>query len=329
MGHPFESWQHFFCALRLPLSSLFLIIFPFSAFALTPKQLLDAGRVDDAIVSLQQQISQNPKDASAYNLLCRAYFEMDDWDQGIPNCERARDLDPTSSTYELWLGRIYGEKADHVMFLSAAALAKKVHAAFEHAVELDPKNADARTDLAEFYLEAPAIVGGGKDKAHQQADALMALNPGMAHWIQARIDEKNKDSQAADTEYRAAIIASHSAAREWFDYAAFLRHAGRMGEMEEALRHLETAPLDRRESLMDGAGLLFKTQIDTPLAVRLLRRYLSDPVEEGAAFKAHALMGELLERQGDKKAAAEEFHASLALAHNYKRAQEDLQQLDH
>jgi len=313
---------------RFLLSAIVAALFVSPAFAANPKDLVAAGRVDEAIQTLQQQVDHSPKDAEAYNLLCRAYFEIDEWDRGIPACERARELDPAKGVYELWLGRIYGEKADHVGFLSAAGMAKKVRTSFERAVELDPQNWEARTDLAEFYLEAPGIVGGGKDKARREADVIMPLNPAMAHWIQARIEEKDKDLRAAEAEYRAEITASHGAARAWIDLAIFLRHANRMDEMQEALRHLESAPVDRREALMDGASILLKTGFDRPLAIRLLRRYLSDPVEQGPAFKAHEMLGVLLEQQGDRKAASEEFRAALALAHNYARARDDLRRVE-
>src|SRR5580692_6958651 len=181
----------------------FLLVFltlQFSASADTastsPRELLAQGRVDEAIEVLDRQIAHSP-DAESYNLLCRAHFMLEEWDRGIPNCERARDLDPKNSFYELWLGRIYGEKADRAGLMAAAGLAKKVRVAFERAVELDPSNWQARTDLAEFYIDAPGIVGGGKDKARQQADALMTLNPARSHWVAGRIAEKNKDAAAA------------------------------------------------------------------------------------------------------------------------------------
>jgi tetratricopeptide (TPR) repeat protein len=314
---------------RLRLSA-FLVALLFEPASATPppKELLAAGRFDDAIQTLQVQISQTPADAQSYNLLCRAYFMMEEWDRGIPACERARNLDPQNSLYQLWTGRIYGEKADRAGFLSAAGLARKVRSAFERAVELDPRNWEARTDLAEFYLEAPGVVGGGKDKARAQADALLPLNPAMAHWVAARIAEKNKDAVAAEREYRAAVIASHSGARAWLDLASFLRRANRFREMEQALQNLESSPLDHPPSLMDGANMLLRTGRDLPLAVRLLRRYLSSPVEEGPAFKAHDLLGKLLEKQGDWQAAAEEYRAALSLAHNYRWAQEDLKRVD-
>jgi len=312
------------------LSALFVcfLLKPASADP-SPKELLAAGRVDDAIQALDQQIQRTPGDAESYNLLCRAYFMLEEWDRGIPACEHARSLDPQNSLYQLWLGRIYGEKADHAGFLSAAGMARKVRTAFERAVELDPQSWEARTDLAEFYLEAPGIVGGGKDKARVQADAIMPLNPGMAHWVLGRIAEKNKDAVAAEQEFRASVVTSRSGARAWLDLASFLRRSKRFDEMEQSLRHLESCPLDHPPSLMDGAGMLLRTNRDLPLAVRLLRRYLSSPVEAAPAFKAHDLLGQLLEKQGDLPAAAAEFRAALALARNYARAQEDLKRVEH
>jgi tetratricopeptide (TPR) repeat protein len=314
---------------RLFLLASFLAFIQPSAYAASPKDLLAAGHADEAIQTLQQQIGRFAPNAESENLLCRAYFMLEEWDRGIAACERARNLDPQKSLYHLWLGRAYGEKAARAGFLSAAGLAKKVRISFERAVELDPRSWEARSDLAEFYVEAPAIVGGGKDKARAQADAIAQLNPAMAHWVLAHIAEKNKDAASAEREYRAAIAASHSGTRAWFDLANFLFHASRFDEMEQALRTVESSPVDRPESLRDAASVLLRAGRDYPLAVRLLRRYLESPVEEAPAFKAHDMLGQFLEKQGDRHAAAAEFRAALALAHNYTRAQEDLKRVEH
>lgn len=297
--------------------------------AVSPKELLETGYADEAIQSLEQKISHSPDDAESFNLLCRAYFMIDEWDRGIKACERANKLDPQKSLYHLWLGRIYGEKADRAGFLSAAGLAKKVRNSFERAVELDPRSWEARTDLAEFYLQAPAIVGGGQDKARAQANALLPINPAMAHWVLARIAAKNKDFAGAEREYRAAIEASHGTAQNWLHLAQFLAHTNRLDEMEQALRTMESSPVDRPDSLMDGASLLLHIGRNYPMAVRLLRRYLLSPAEEGPAFKAHDFLGLLLEKQGDRRAAAEQYRAALALFRGYTRAQEDLKRVDY
>jgi tetratricopeptide (TPR) repeat protein len=305
------------------LSYLFALPFSFAATTDSPQDLLNAGRVDDAVRVLEQQIRTQPT-ADAYNFLCRAHFELDAWDAGIPACEKATALDQENGLYHLWLGRIYGEKADRIVFFKALGLAKKVHTEFESAVEFAPYNWEAHTDLAEFYLEAPGIVGGGEDKARAQADVLMRLNPAMAHWAQARMAEKHKDTAVAEKEYRAEIEVSHGGARGWVNLAGFYRRLNRLDEMESAIHSMESAPLDRPAALMDGAGLLLRTGRNIPTAIRLVRRYLNSPAEEWPAFKAHNMLGELLERQGDRDGAASEYRAALALAHNFKRAQDGL-----
>jgi len=308
----------------------FASIFPEVAATPSAQELLDSGRVDEAVQVFEQQVRQAPNDAAGYNLLCRAYFMREEWDRGIPNCEKARNLDPQNSLYSLWLGSIYGEKADRAGFLSAAGLAKKVRAAFERAVQLAPNDWKARVSLGEFYLEAPGIVGGGKDKAREQANALMPIKPGMAYWMLGRIAEKNKDMAEAERQYRAGIAATHSGARAWLELAIFFRHVNRLDDMEKALREVENAPVDHHEALMDGASLLMRTGRDPALGIRLVQRYFSvGTVEEGPAFKAHEYWGQLLERQGDHRGAAAEYRAALALFHDYRRAEEDLKRVAH
>ncbi len=302
---------------------LVLLLCPAHA-AESPQSLLAAGRVDDAIQQLHDSHT-----AESNNLLCRAYFELGEWDSGIPFCEKAVALAPGTGLYHLWLGRIYGEKADHAGFISAVGLAKKVRAEFERAIELTPDSWEARTDLAEFYVEAPGIVGGGKDKARAQADELMPLNPAMAHWVRARLAEKSKDGSGAEREYRAAIEASHGGARAWLNLAGFYRHTGRFDAMEKALLSLESSPLDHPGALVDGASILIRSGHDPALAMRLLHRYIesSDTVEEAPVFKAHLLLGEIFEKQADRPHAAEQYRAALALAHTYRPAQEALRRV--
>ncbi len=58
-------------------------------------------------------------------------------------------------------------------------------AEFERAVQLDPTNVPARVDLAQYYTEAPAIMGGGLDKARQQAEQVAKYDLAKAHLILA------------------------------------------------------------------------------------------------------------------------------------------------
>jgi len=58
----------------------------------------------------------------------------------------------------------------------------------------------------------------------------------------------------------------------------------------------------------------------------LLRDYTGGQYtsEDGPVFQAHYLLGQLLEKQGDRQAAAEEYRAALALASQFRPAKDAL-----
>lgn len=297
----------------------------FGAATDSASHLLDQGKVDEVIATLVGHT-----DADSNNQLCRAYYALGELDHALGPCEKAVALEPSNARYHLWLGRVYGEKADKASFLSAAGFAKKLRVEFERAVQLDPNDTQARTDLAEFYLEAPGIMGGGKDKAIEQARLISKTRPAREHWIYARIAEKDKDLTTAEAEYRKAIASTSENAEAWSDLAIFFRKHNRLPEMEEAVRHATSSPSTPPGVLFDAAENLSRAgqSSDYDLAISLLRRYLaSATVEDSPAFKAHYLLGSLLEKQAKKTEATTEFRAALALAREFQPAQQALQRL--
>jgi tetratricopeptide (TPR) repeat protein len=99
--------------------------------------------------------------------------------------------------------------------------------------------------------------------------------------------------------------------------------------MQATVNKSLTARREAGISLFDGASLLMNGGRDFPQAIKMFRQYLGldDPAEDGPAFQAHYFLGTLLEKQGDVKAAAEEYRAALALASEYKPAQDALARL--
>ena len=296
--------------------------------------LLESGKADEALRVFNARIEKNPNDAEAYNLLARVYFQLERWDDSIRAAEKSVSLQPQNSEYHQWLGRAYGEKADslgRLHPLSALSLVRKVKTEMEKSISTDSsgKNLEARADLAEFYTEAPSVMGGDKTRARQLADDVLKADPALAHYMYGRIEEKANSKSKAEQEYKSAIQASGNLSRYWVALASFYRRAGRLQEMENAVNQSLTARHQTSVPFFDAASLLLQAGRNYPGAIQLFRKYLASdsPDEDGPSFQAHYFLGQLLEKQGDAQAAAAEYRAALSLASQFQPAQDALTKL--
>lgn len=288
---------------------------------------LQAGQADKALAILDGLPGDEVDTAEAHNVRCRVYYTLELFSQAQNECQQAVNLDPQNSMYHLWLGRATGEVADRASFVNAYVLAKRVRAEFEEAAQLDPRNAEALADLGEFYYSAPGVVGGGTDKAVKVAERLDKVDPARAHELRSGIAQQNHDYGTAERELRAAMARSQHPAYQWMSLASFLRRQKRYDEMESAVQSGYTAAQrDRRAgvALFNGASVLMRANRNYALAEKLLQAYLANPngTEEAPAFIAHAWLAKIKSQQGDKDGARQEQAAALALANEYKPAQE-------
>jgi tetratricopeptide (TPR) repeat protein len=286
---------------------------------------LQAGEADKAL-ALLNPLAQQGGNAEAYNLKCRVEFTLEQWDRAASDCELAVKLDGQNSDNHMWLGRALGEKASRATFLSAYSLGKRVKAEFEEATRLNPRNAEALSDLGEFYYDAPAAVGGGMGKAAHVAELLDRLDLVRAHELRGRIALQGKDNGTAEREFKQALAVSAHPAFQWMTLASFYRHCERWTEMEAAVRSGQSAAARDRHAgvaLYNGASLLIKTNRDTAQAAKMLEDYLAGSVktEEAPAFVAHTRLAQLKAQLGDGAAASRERAAALAMAHEYRPAQ--------
>jgi tetratricopeptide (TPR) repeat protein len=288
---------------------------------------LQAGEADRALALLNSLPPSGAGQAEAHNLQCRVRLTLEQWNAAASQCEQAVRLDGQNSAYHLWLGRALGEKAERASFFSAYSLAKRVRAEFEASVRLNPGNAEALADLGKFYEQAPAVLGGGIDKAQGIAARLDKVDPARAHDLRGSIAEGRKDYGTAEREFKQAVAASAHPASQWIELAGFYGRRQRWTEMETALHSgLAAAGRDKHASvaLYDGASVLIGAHRDPALAARMLEDYLAGSAksEEAPAFAAHMRLARLKAQLGDASAANREREAALALAHEYKPAQD-------
>ena len=283
--------------------------------------LLQQGRVDEANAVLQPILKAQPNDARARQLLCRVYYSQDMADGAVRECEAATASAPSASDHQVWLGRSYGLKASQANPLVAFGIAKRVRTSFERAVQLDPVSVQALSDLGQFYVEAPAIVGGGLDKAYAIAGRMRPLSAARAHRLLGMIANKKKDAVTAEAEFQAAVAAGR-APEAYVDLGSFYQQHGQNDKAYSALQAAIAADHARGPALVDVASVLTLLNRSPELAERCLRDYLSSSAktDDAPAFKVHVQLGDLLLHRGDVAGAHREYAAALALASNFAPA---------
>ena len=291
-----------------------------AARAANPHQDLELGRADGALQSLNAALASDPNDAEARNLRCRVYYQEEQWDQAISDCEAAVGLAQSNSNFHLWLGRAYGQKASRASLLSAYPLARRVHAEFEQAAKLDPRNAEALADLGEFDVMAPSVVGGGMVHAEAVAQQLGKVNPAGALTLVARMAESKKDYGSAEAALKDAIRKSSHPADAWMDLASFYRRRGRLDEMVQAAHTGVSLDLKHGTATVDAASNLALAGREPQTAIEWLRQYLQSNAQSEMAptFVVRAQLAQLLRKQGDVEAAQEQLAAVRALASGYR-----------
>ncbi|HZC43390.1 MAG TPA: tetratricopeptide repeat protein, partial [Acidobacteriaceae bacterium] len=251
------------------------------------RQDLSNGHANDAVALLQQQLSADSANAADHNFLCRVYIQEELWTDAQQECIRAVALEPNNSLYHQWLGRAYGDTAAHASLSSAYSLARKAHAEFEIAVRLDPTNQSALSDLGEYLIDVPRILGGGPVHAKVIAQQLQPLSAARYHALQAKIDAKKSNDAGAEQQWKLAVQSSSYPADEWMGLAEFYADQKDFPAMRQAIQSGIAADPGNGPALVAGATLLIEKHQDPTLAEQMLRRYLGShqQSEDAPAFQ--------------------------------------------
>lgn len=288
---------------------------------------LQAGEADKALGLIGSLPQAGADDPAAQNLVCRIQYTLGKWDAALTACEQAVRLDPGNSDNHMWLGRALGEKANQASFISAFSIGKRVLAEFQRAAQLDPRNGEALSDLGEFYIEAPGVVGGGLDKAESVAEELDRTDPVRAWLLRAGIAQHTSNYAAAEDDLKEALSVSRHPALQWATLARFYGARGRWDDMDAAIRNsMNAAAHDPHAAvaLYDSAGVLIRVKRDPALAIKLLQEYLASPhkTEEAPAFVAYTRLARLQQQAGDVANAQTAQTAAYELAREYRPAQD-------
>jgi tetratricopeptide (TPR) repeat protein len=284
------------------------------------REKFEAGKYQEAASLLRAALAREPQDSSLVFWLLRNCYELEMTDEAIRAGEQAVKLEPSNSEYHQWLGRTYGQKADKTRSFSYA---RKTRAEFETAVNLNPANLSARRDLMEFYLNAPWILGGGKEKGSRQAEAIAALDPVEGCLARGSYWQILGEPESAAAEYAKVMDLKPGKLEPYFEVADFYASRQDATHLEATL---EAAAIvnthDFRVAYYRGVACILARKHPAE-AEEYLKAYLATAPSRHdypSHASAHVWLGRLYEQLGRLQLAAEQFKAALQLAPSNKDA---------
>jgi tetratricopeptide (TPR) repeat protein len=343
---------------------LFVFIFANGAAVAQDLQpLLDAGHYKRAKILVDDRLKKDANDADALFSSGVIKAAQGDLEGGIAAVEQAAALQPNRATYHSQLGEMYGDKAQKVSMFSALKFAHKIRDEGQRAMQLDPKLSDAYELMIQYYLQAPGMAGGDKDKAYALLDKLFQFDGVRANLIRGQLALKDKQEERAEGYYRNAIranensymaqtaLANFELARKKYAPAdtgarEMLRiDRGRVTAYillavsyatQERWQDLDAILSDGEKNVPDDlnpyyqAGrTLYTNGKDLPRAERYFKKYLSQDPEIGAPALAHAhwRLGLVYEKEGRKPEAIQELQTAVKMKPDLEDAKKDLKRL--
>lgn len=293
-------------------------------------RLFEAGKRADARTFFTAAGSAHPQSPVPPYWLGRLAFDDDDMETAIESFARAVELEDGSSNYHLWLGRAYGRKAQRASVLKQPFLAKKVHAQFERAVELDGANLEARSDLISYYLMAPGMMGGSVEKARAQAGAIAAHDAFQGHLAHARVYEHEKQDDLFERELLAASAAKPAEVNPRFQLGFLYQRLERWDDAFRTFEELTKTDKVRRNALYQIGRTGALSGRNLARAAECLESYLAGAPAPGEppATAAHYRLAQVYEKLGRVPQARAELEATLRLDPKHAEAKKALEKLN-
>jgi len=288
--------------------------------------LFAQGRYDEA----GKLLSPLKNEPAALEILGRIAIAQGDEERAVDLFEKAVALRPNVATYHYRLGQALGAKAMKASMFKKMSVAGQMKDELEKAVALDPNHLNARAGLIDFYAMAPAMMGGGEEKAMQQAAEVKKRDAYMGHRAYARIYSIQKKDDLTLKEWQEFIREQPKSPAAHSHYGLFLGTAGK--KVKEGFDEIELAiKLDpaympawyRLGNLAANSG----TQLAR--GEEAMKKYLTyQPSEtEPSLANAHHFLGMIYEKQGKLAEARRSYAEALRFVPGSKTFAESLKRV--
>lgn len=272
----------------------------------------------------EQALATRPDDPAAWIWRIRWLRQAGRSADAVDLADRAQVRWPRDADVRLWQARALGDAVREAGLLGRATLAGRMREALRAAVALNPDQHDARLMLVEYYLQAPAIVGGSESAARREAAELARRDAARGHYARARLlEHEGRSAEALD-----AYLAAHAGAPgdESLRMAAgvALQSAGRWAEARALFRAWVHEDPQARAAWYQLGRIDVVSGALTDEGERAFRTVLALPAAPGQPEAKHAWLrlGQWLAARGRRDEAGQAFDQALRLDPGFEEAAE-------
>ncbi|VAW44505.1 hypothetical protein MNBD_GAMMA02-622 [hydrothermal vent metagenome] len=265
----------------------------------------------------------------------RTALQANDWDSAMDLAEGLVDDFPESSAAHYLLASAIRVKMQEVSQVRAMFSLGDYKESLATAIELDPKNIDARSEEIGFYLFAPGIAGGDKELAAEKIKALKLVDAFSGMEMEAQLAGVNKDVNKQQQLLHEMLSIKPNNASTLMQLAGMKIQQKNHNEADKLLLKIN-AEKDAGWPLFaqyQRAKWRILAKQESDLAIELLQDYQSKLVtveteiylpSESAVLWRMALA---YENKGDINKAIELLNASLKADKDFESAEDDLDRL--
>ncbi|MGZ4778496.1 MAG: DUF4386 family protein [Thermoanaerobaculia bacterium] len=289
-----------------------------------------AGTMLIAIASLCVTARAQTNDAQALDDRGRNALEHGDPKRAAKFFADAVALRPGVAEYHAQLGDSYEAMALPAGMFERMSLIGKAKAEWDRAVEIDPGCIPARQSLVEFYILAPAIMGGSESTARQQAAEIAKRDAIDGHRAYARIDTAINRPDLARNEYAEMLKTDGRSARAHYWHGVYLlltekNYGAANAEFESAIQ-LDPTSMPAYFQIGHAAALGGQSLVH---GEESLKKYLTyqPKDDEPSIARAHYWLGKIYEQQNRQAEAQASYAASLTINPNQKDVEAARQRL--
>ena len=163
------------------------VAIPASAEMPAVRQLIETDHWKRARTVVAAALAANPNDSEALTYMSTIEESFLRLESARSYAEKAVAKNAASAPAHAQLARVYAVLAETAPMWKQVVLVRNMKRELDAAYRFDPKSVDALLVEIMFTFKAPALVGGGRAKAHAIAQKLKAVDADWGHMAEARL----------------------------------------------------------------------------------------------------------------------------------------------